>query len=405
MIYRLLVLALGMFALGTDSLVVAGVLPQISHTFDVPIGIAGQMTTSYAITCALLAPTIAALAAGVRRKPLLLWSLALFVIANLGMAVASAYGIAIVARVLAGVGAAMFGPTATGTAVMLVPPERRGFALSVVIAGFSGATALGTPIGAIIGAFGDWRWTMVFVAALAAIAGIGVWTLLPEVPTPPPISFKQRLEPLANPGIGLTLLTTLLTMAGIFTVYTYFTVVFDRAIDGNGMVLGSLLVLWGGAGTFANLLSGRLIDAIGNRRVIFLLLAMLVTDTVLLPWASAHLWTTAAAIAVWGACAWGYPVPQQHRLVTAAPQIAPVVLGLNQSCSYLGVSVGAAIGAVGIEVIGAHHLGFIGAALIIVALIVSELATRRINAANAPHTHRRAHAGSSREVLRPARRN
>ncbi len=32
---RLLVLALGMFALGTDSFVVAGVLPQISHSFDV----------------------------------------------------------------------------------------------------------------------------------------------------------------------------------------------------------------------------------------------------------------------------------------------------------------------------------------------------------------------------------
>ncbi|HVJ54725.1 MAG TPA: hypothetical protein VM689_19860 [Aliidongia sp.] len=38
---RLLVLALGMFALGTDSFVVAGVLPQISHAFEVPIGAAG----------------------------------------------------------------------------------------------------------------------------------------------------------------------------------------------------------------------------------------------------------------------------------------------------------------------------------------------------------------------------
>lgn len=34
---RLLVLALGMFALGTDSFVVAGVLPQISQAFQVSI--------------------------------------------------------------------------------------------------------------------------------------------------------------------------------------------------------------------------------------------------------------------------------------------------------------------------------------------------------------------------------
>jgi len=43
----LLVLAIGMFALGTDSYVVAGVLPEISHAFDVSIGAAGQMTTVY----------------------------------------------------------------------------------------------------------------------------------------------------------------------------------------------------------------------------------------------------------------------------------------------------------------------------------------------------------------------
>jgi predicted MFS family arabinose efflux permease len=371
-----------MFALGTDSFVVAGVLPQISHSFDVRIGIAGQMTTIYAITYALLAPTIAALAAGVRRKPLLLWSLALFVVANLATAAAPTYGIAMATRVLAGVSAAMFAPTATGAAAMLVPPERRGFALSVVIAGLSGSTALGTPIGAVIGDLGDWRWTMAFVAALAAVAGIGVWTMLPDVPMPPKIGLKQRLVPLADHRIGFTLLTTLLTMSGIFTVYTYFTVVFDRAIDGNGLVLGGLLVLWGAAGTFANLLAGRLIDAIGNRKVIFLLLAILVIDTALLPWASGNLWTAAVAIAVWGACGWGYLVPQQHRLVTVAPQIAPVVLGLNTSCSYLGVSAGGVIGAVGIQVVDAHHLGFIGAALIIVAFIAAELATRSINAAN-----------------------
>lgn len=49
---RLLVLALGMFALGTDSYVVAGVLPPLSDAFHVPIGVAGQMTTVYAVTYA-----------------------------------------------------------------------------------------------------------------------------------------------------------------------------------------------------------------------------------------------------------------------------------------------------------------------------------------------------------------
>jgi len=378
---RLLVLTLGMFAVGTDSFVVAGILPQLSHTFEVSIEAAGQMTTIYAITYAVLAPTIGALAAGVRRKSLLFWSLALFVVANLATALSPTFAIAMATRVLAGVSAAMFAPTATGVAAMLVPPERRGFALAVVAAGLSGSTALGTPIGAVIGNLGDWRWTMVFVAGLAALAWIGTKALLPEVPKPPKFTLTQRLKPVADARIGFTLLTTLLTMSGIFAAYTYFTVVFDRAIGGDGIVLGGLLVLWGLAGTVTNFLSGRLIDAIGSRKVLLLLLSVQAIDTALLPWTGAQLWTAAIAIAIWGGSAWGYLVPQQHRLVSVAPQAGPVVLGLNNSCSYLGVSIGGVVGAFGIQFIGPHYLGLIGAGLVFAALVSAELASRLINAA------------------------
>ncbi len=261
---------------------------------------------------------------------------------------------------------------------MLVPPERRGFALSVVVAGLSGSTALGTPIGAVIGNLGDWRWTMAFVATLAGLAAIGIWTMLTEVPMPPVVTMKQRLIPLADHRIGLTLLTTLLAMSGCFTVYTYFTVVFDRAIANSGLALGGLLVLWGAAGTVSNLLAGRLIDVIGNRRVIFMFLAINAIDTALLPLASAHFWTAAIAIAVWGGSAWGYLAPQQHRLVSIAPQVGPIVLGLNNSCSYFGVAVGGVVGALGIKLVGPHQLGYIGVVLVLCAFVAAELAARSI---------------------------
>src|ERR1700744_2065019 len=105
---RLLVLALGMFALGTDSFVVAGVLPEISRHFHISIGAAGQMTTAYAITYALLAPLIAAVAAHIPRKAMLLTGLSIFVVANLITAESPSFGIAIASRILAGTGAAMF---------------------------------------------------------------------------------------------------------------------------------------------------------------------------------------------------------------------------------------------------------------------------------------------------------
>src|ERR1700744_5104642 len=103
---RLLVLALGMFALGTDTFVVRGVLPKIAPGFGVDIGVAGQLTTLYAIAYALLAPTVATLAANVPRKRLMLSALAVFVLSNLATALAPTFAIALVSRVFAGLGAA-----------------------------------------------------------------------------------------------------------------------------------------------------------------------------------------------------------------------------------------------------------------------------------------------------------
>jgi predicted MFS family arabinose efflux permease len=379
---RLLVLAMGMFALGTDSFVMAGVLPQIARSFDVPIGAAGQMTTVYAITYALAAPTIAAVAARVPRKALLLSSLTIFVVANLATALAPTFGVALATRVVAGLGAAMFAPTATGAAATLAAPEKRGFALAVVISGLTASTALGTLIGATIGGLGDWRWTMAFVSGLAAASGLGVWALLSHIPLPPKIGLAQRVAPVRDPRVALTLLTTFLYQTGHFIAYTYFTVVFDRVLNYDTLLVSALLVLWGSSGLVANLATGRLSDTIGSRRVIPVALVVLALAMAALPFAGANIWTTVAVVAVWGSVSWGLLAPQQHRLVSVAAQSAPVVLGLNTSATYFGVTAAGVIGALAIPTLGGHALGYVGAAIVVVALLVAEVATLAIEGVN-----------------------
>lgn len=377
---RLFVLALGMFALGTDSFVVAGILPEVSRTFHVRIGAAGQLTTAYAITYALMAPVIAAVAAHVPRKRMLLTALGIFGVANLITASAPNFGIAIASRILAGIGAAMFAPTATGAAATLVASERRGHALSIVIAGLTVSTALGTPIGAVIGALGDWRWTMVFVSVLAVAAGLGIAVLLTNVPLPPKITLAQRVAPVADPRVALTLLCTWLYQSGHFIVYTYFTVVFDRAIGHNAALTGGLLVIWGVSGTISNLVTGRLADSIGDQKLIPAMLIVLTLVVATFSWTGATLWTTIPALIIYGTVSWGLLAPQQRRLVHIAPQTAPVVLGLNTSFTYLGVTVAGVIGALGIPEFGAHHLGYLGASIIAIALVFAQMATWRISA-------------------------
>jgi MFS transporter, DHA1 family, inner membrane transport protein len=375
---RLLTLSLGMFALGTDSFVFAGILPEIAHSFGVSIGAAGQLISVYALSYALLGPTIAALAANVGRKRLLLSGIGLFVVANLGTIVAPNLGIALATRALAGLGAAMFSPTASGTGAALVPPERRGYALSIIVAGLTTATALGSPIGAVIGGLAGWHWTLVLVAALGAAAFFGILAFMPEVPLPPAISLRERLSPLTDSRVGLTLTTTVLAQIGTFIIFSYFSVVFDRATGHSATVLGGLLVLWGLAGTFSNLLTGRILDRIGSHKVVQIKLAIVALVIFTMPWTSAHLWSAAIAVTIWGACAWGVLVPQQFRLASLNPPMTSVLVGLNTSATYVGVSIAGTLGAVVIPMSGSHDLGYLAAIPVVIAILVSGLATRRI---------------------------
>jgi MFS transporter, DHA1 family, inner membrane transport protein len=286
-----------------------------------------------------------------------------------------------VMRVLTGLGAAMFAPTASGAGVLLVPPHRRGFALSTIIGGLTVATALGSPMGSVIGALGDWRWTMIFVSGLGSLAFLGVVVFLSDIPTPPALGLAKRLAPLRDSRVVLTLMTTLLSMGGFFTVYTYFSVVFDRAVNGSPLVFGALLVAWGVAGTFGNLFTGRLVDRLGAREVLLSVLTLAAIDMLSFAWTRANLWTAAAAIVIWGAASWSVQAPQQSRLVSLQPTLAPVVLGLNNTGTYLGVTSAGIIGALGIRTIGAHNLGIVGAVLVLFALATCEFATRKITSA------------------------
>src|SRR6185312_16688265 len=86
---RLLMLAMGMFAMGTDNFVVAGILPSVAEALNTSVSLAGQMVTVYALSFAILAPVMAALTGGWPRKALLVSALGIFVAGNAISAVAT----------------------------------------------------------------------------------------------------------------------------------------------------------------------------------------------------------------------------------------------------------------------------------------------------------------------------
>jgi predicted MFS family arabinose efflux permease len=374
---RLILLAAGMFAVGTDSFVIAPLLPFIARDFGVTIAAAAQLITAYALTYALCSPFVATVTAHWPRQRTILAGLTIFVLANVGAAFAPGFATVLVARALAGLGAAIFAPVAAATATGLVAAGGRGRALSIMMIGLSSATALGAPLGTLVGSVADWRTVFLLVAALAAAVDIAVAVSMRAGAEVDDAPLAERLRPLRDARVFSVLLTTFLVLTGLYISYTYISVIFDRATGHDGARMALLQSIWGFAGIAGAALAGRLTDRWSSTAVVRLTLVVVFVDFALLPLTSAHPASAAAAMVVWGLCGWGFVVPQQYRLIGMAPQAGPILLALYTMAVYAGTSASGVIGALALHVVGPHQLPLVGAGLILSGLAVEEYARRR----------------------------
>ena len=84
-------------------------------------------------------------------------------------------------------------PAAVAFATALFAAERRGRAIALIYGGMTLATVVGVPAGAYLASFAGWRAPFFGVAALAALAAIGVATALPRLASARAAGFAERL--------------------------------------------------------------------------------------------------------------------------------------------------------------------------------------------------------------------
>ena len=96
---KLFCLALGAFAIGIESYVIAGLLPDLASDLQVSVALAGQLITVFALAYALGSPLLAVAAGNWERRRLLVLALAVFALCNLFAAGAQSYGMLMVARI------------------------------------------------------------------------------------------------------------------------------------------------------------------------------------------------------------------------------------------------------------------------------------------------------------------
>ncbi|WP_431605665.1 Cmx/CmrA family chloramphenicol efflux MFS transporter [Amycolatopsis melonis] len=335
-------LALAVFAMGTSEFMLAGLVPAVSAALDVSLAQAGYLTSGFAVGMVAGAPLMAALARSWRPRTALVGFLAVFVAAHVVGALTSSFGVLLGTRVVAAVANAGFLAVAVTAATALVPPDRKGRALAVLLSGTTVACIAGVPCGALLDAAFGWRSAFWAVALLCVPAFAGVWRIA-DTPGEAPGGLRAELAEL--PRLAGVLLLGALVNAATFGVFTYLAPLAD------GVAPVPVVLAAFGAGCFAGVTAaGRLADRWPGRVVAWgggLLLAgwVALAVTAHVPAALVGLAFTQGALSF---AVGGTVITRILHLATGAPTMAGsyATAALNVGATAGPVAAGALLGAV-----------------------------------------------------------
>lgn len=250
----LLVLAVGGFGIGTTEFVSMGLLPDIATDIGVSVPTAGHLISAYALGVVVGAPLIAALAARLSRRTLLIELMVAFVVGNGATALAGSYLPLLLARFVAGLPHGAYFGVGSLVAASLVAPERRARAIGAMMLGLSVANVVGVPAATWLGQSLGWRSAYVAVVAIGVVTVIALVLFAPDVAADRDATVARELGALRRPQVLLTLLIGTVGFGGMFAVYSYITPTMthvaglpaDRmpivlALFGLGMVAGNLI--------------------------------------------------------------------------------------------------------------------------------------------------------------------
>jgi len=270
---------------------------------------------------------------------------------------------------VAAFGGALYTPVASAAAVGLSPPAERARALGIVFGGLTLAQVAGVPLGSYLGYAFGWRMAFWTVVALSLAAVPIILLSVRRGIEVPPASVRTLVAVLGSGRLMLAVAFTALFMGGAYVVYTFIGPMMEErfALGAGGVTL--FLLLFGVGAVVGNAIGAWLTTRIGSDHALRLLAAsqiVLMPALTLLPGGV----TVALALTLlWSLAAWSFMVPQQARLVSLAPQYQGLLLALNASAIYVGVSIGSTLGSYSLALVPTFGaLGIVGAAVAVLAL-------------------------------------
>jgi len=362
------VLALGAFGIITTEFGIVGILPTISRQFQVSIDTAGWLLSAFAITVAVSSPFITSFTTKINRKLLLCLVMSIFVFSNLISAFSSNFSILMVARILP----AILHPLFWNISIAIAFKNSGAKGVSTVMLGLSLATVLGIPLTTYaVDLFHNWQASFFLSSAISLIAFIGLLLFIPSIPADNSKSTQNQISVLKSPQLWLNLISTICTLAAMFSSYTYLTAYLEQITKMDGAQISIMLLLFGGMGTLGNWLMGLAL----NRNVLLtarLFLASLITVQVLAYYLGGIFTPMVVIVSLWGMIHTGGFLVSNIRTTQSVPHHAlEFVNSLLTSSFNIGISLGAFLGGVISAYYGVHYVLWVSILLLAVTFAMS----------------------------------
>ncbi|UPL10752.1 MFS transporter [Microbacterium sufflavum] len=371
----LTVLFAGAFVMGCAEMLVVGMIDLIAEDLAVSLSATGALVTANALGLAVGGPLLTFLTTRFDRRAVLIVSATVFLLATLLPALFADYALFLGVRVVVGAVQGLFIAAGMVTATAIVPPERSGRAMAVVISGFATASALGLPLGTLLGQTVGWRGSFAAVAAAAAVVLVLLIAVLPSVPTAESGRALGQARAAFAPRVLAVLSVSFLTFAAMLAAITYLVPFLAEVTGVSGPLVTVYLLLYGVSTTLGSALGGRFADQNAARMLVIGAVGVLGSLALLLI-GGGHPWIVGLAVLGIGLFGMGTAPSIQHRVVALSGRGAPLAASLPASAVNAGIATGSLIGGLALDAGGASAVAVAGMAVATVAIVAAAASGR-----------------------------
>lgn len=362
-------IAVGTFAMVTTEFLPIGLLTDIAAGLGVSDGTAGLMVTMPGVLAAFAGPALIVASGRLDRRTVMIALSALLVASNFLAALAPNFATMLVARLLLGLCIGGFWTFAPGAGTQLVPDVSKARAMSIVLAGISGATVFGVPITAFLGNLAGWRAAFGATGVLATVVLLMQIWLLPSMPPARAIRPRDLLTPLTRRMAQVGLLAVLFLIAGHFAAYTYLKPLLQQSFGLGPDAVTTLLLVYGATGFVGTFFGGSLVAR--SVRLAALAAALLLASALVLSTlVGGGMVAGAVVVVVWGVAFGLIPVALTGWMMQAVPDAPEAGQALLVSGFQVAIASGALAGGVVVDGYGIASTMLMSAALVLVAAAV-----------------------------------